>query len=187
MGDTPEDDLEPWRGHPMVAVAKVAWEFANLAIDRRGIGMAGNNGPDRESSDVERTFAGILSELEDVATALTVRQTELARELGEVESELHRIEAVRSAMTGGKPAKKPRAGGREKRPTMEERSAQIIAWARERGDDFTVTEAAQFLGMKNQGIGPILAGMAKRGELAVRESADDLNTNGTPLRIYSVA
>lgn len=184
MAYTPGDMNEPWRGHWMPAVAKIAWQFANLAIDQRGVGMAGNNGPGRESSDVDRTFAGILSELEDVATALTVRQTELARELGDVEAELHRIEAVRAAMTGGKPAAKKKP---EKRPTMEERTKQIIAWAQERGDDFTVPDAGQFLGMKNQGVGPILAGMVKRGELQFRESADEVQTNGKPLRIYSLA
>jgi cell pole-organizing protein PopZ len=137
---------------------------------------------DGSSGEVSRTFAGMLSELEDVATRLTVRQAALAKELAEVDEELRRIEAVRAAMTG-RNAYRPSSASREgrKRASQAARVEKITEWARERGGEFTGREAAQVLGMSHQGVGPIMAGMVRRGEATARDDT------ASGQRFYSVA
>lgn len=121
------------------------------------------------NDEVSRTFAGMLGELEDVATALAQRQSALAKELDEVTAELERVETVRAAMTG-KPAKKPArraygSGTGYKLPEeAKERVEKIKAWARDRGE-FQGGEAAEVADLSPQRVGPILAGMVRRGEL----------------------
>lgn len=132
-------------------------------------------------SEVSRTFAGMLGELEDVATGLAQRQAALARELADVEDELRRVEAVRAAMTG-KPRRVPVSGTPRKAQRsarQDDRVKKITAWARERGEEFRGQDAAPVVGMEPRGVGPILAGMARRGELNVRE-------DGRGHRFYTV-
>jgi hypothetical protein len=126
--------------------------------------MADNN--DEPGGEVARTFAGFLSELEDVATRLTMRQSELAGQLAEVEAELARIDAARTAM-----AKQPGRPGRraERQATTGARARAIAKWARERGGEFTAREAANAAGTTPNRVGPVLAGMLRRGEATVRE------------------
>lgn len=139
--------------------------------------------PANHDDVVGRTFAAMLGELEDVATALTQRQSELARELSDVEAELHRVEAVRAAMASGGTAKAKRTGppsaGYKPAPEVVEKMERTLTWARERGEEFTGNDAAEFLGVNPQGVGPMLAGMARRGHLAVRKVGSS--------RLYSVA
>lgn len=119
--------------------------------------------------EVSRTFAGMLGDLEDMATELIERQSALARELDGVSAELERVEAVRAAMMG-KPAKKPvrRAYGSgatyKLSDEAKERVERIKAWAKDR-DGFRGGEAASVLDVPPQRVGPILAGMVRRGEL----------------------
>lgn len=187
MDDAPELG-ERWRRHPAPFIARVAYEEAHYAIHDwlRGIRMA-----DNDTSELGRVFAPMLSELEDHATRLTARQAELARELAGVDAELRKVEAVRAAMAGkrgpGRPKKgdsgypTTRAGGGYVAPKARERAAKLLAYARERGGEFTGREAADALGLTWQGIGPTLAGMARRGELTVR---DDPDAHG---RVYALA
>lgn len=138
------------------------------------------NGDRPDNDVVGRTFAGMLGELEDVATTLTNRQAALARELADVEAELHRVEAVRAAMAGAplrRKATAKRSGSMTK--DVRERVDKTLAWAREREGEFTGSDVAEFLGTEVQGVGPMLAGMARREELSVR-------TEGKR-RFYSVA
>jgi len=146
----------------------------------RGGPMTDTNGhgPVPVGPDVEAHFAGMLSELEDVATSLTNRHSRLARELADVEAELHRVEAVRAAMTG-KPKPAPSASrSRPPRDAAKVKVDAILEWGRER-DEFTGREAAEQIGVKPQGVGPILAGMVRREEVHVRVREGE--------RIYTVA
>lgn len=175
----------PWTGHYMAAVAKVAYLMALQAIydERKGKArMTGENngtGDDAgERSDTDRTFAVMLGEVEDLYTRLTVRAGELTKEHNEVQAELERVEVVRAAMLGkAKPARKG-GGARPGVANANDKSKAIAEWARERGD-FTGKDAAEFLGIKTQGVGPVLAGMVRRGEATVREE------DGS--RIYTLA
>jgi DNA-binding MarR family transcriptional regulator len=57
----------------------------------------------------------------------------------------------------------------------------VTTWARERGGEFTGAEAAEALGMKQQGVGPVLAGMVRRGEATVRDDT------ASGRRVYTLA
>lgn len=136
--------------------------------------MDNSNGPTTPSDEVSRSFAGYLGELEDLATTLTQRQAALARELAEVDDELRRIEAVRAAMTG-KPRRMPVSGASrnsQRAGRSNARTEKIREWARGR-EEFTGHDVAQLLNMETRGVGPILAGMARRGELTVREDSSN--------------
>jgi hypothetical protein len=175
-------DVDRWTGHPAAYIARVADEVANAVFDERtGRAMGDENGTGTGS--VRDTFAGMLSELEDVATSLTTRQAALARELASVEAELHRVEEVRRLMSGEpkKPAakKKPPSQQYTPSPEVQEKIARVLTWARERGDEFTGGDAAEFLGQPSQSIGPLLAGMARRDQLRVRAEGNR--------RFYSVS
>lgn len=123
------------------------------------------------ASEVSRTFAGFLSELEDVATRLTVRQAELASELAAVEAELSRIETARATLADKRPRNRP-GSDRRRNQTASDRVRRIAAYAREQGGVFTARGAADALGITTHSVGPVLAGMVKRGEATVREDGD---------------
>lgn len=132
------------------------------------------NNDDGVSNIVARRFAPMLSELEDAATELTQRQSELARELSEVETELEKIEHVRSIMVGGNRST-PKGRGRSTaartrdRERTNRRVERILEWAEARGGEFQGGDVAEFLDVNVQAVGPILAGMVRRGEATVRE------------------
>lgn len=174
------DVTRDFSDHYMPAVARVAYDVAQLAIeDARGT-MPTNNGTE-PAGDVERTFAGMLSELEDVATRLTVREHELARELQEVQAELQRVETVRTAMTGK--AAKPKVPAYKAQASRgAEKVAKIKEWAKDRDGEWTTADAGEALGLSAQGLGPVLAGMVRRNEARVREVEDDGGTR----RLYAL-
>jgi hypothetical protein len=89
---------------------------------------------------------------------------------------------VRAAMFGRNP-RRPSSTAREPRKEAKRnaRVEKIIGWAREHGREFTGHEVADTLGVGVQGVGPILAGMVRRGEADVR---DDVATGR---RIYRLA
>jgi hypothetical protein len=131
---------------------------------------------DENPSTLDRTFDVMLAELEDAATTLTNRQAELAREMADVDAELERVEAVRAAMVGQrKPARRRPATSpstSHARTPAHERVERILAWARERTNgerEFVGADVADMLGVGTQGVGPVLAGMHRRGELERRE------------------
>lgn len=131
-----------------------------------------NNNDEAPTNTLDRTFAVMLAELEDAETALTQRQAALARQLDDVSSELDRLANVKAAMLG-KPTKKVRTTRAEPSkagpttPAAQEKVRAIIGLARERdGEPFTGAQAAERLGINAQGVGPVLAGMVRRGELA---------------------
>lgn len=155
-----------------------------------------SNGDAHEEDDtgdvVTRTFAVMLAELEDTATELTNRQAELSRELADVDAQLDRVEAVRSAMVGHRKPSAPRTPGGRRRSSGEGRKetasqrrvAKVLAWARHREangqPEFMGADMAEMLEVNVQGVGPVLAGMVRRKELTVRE-------DGHAKRFYSVA
>ena len=46
-----------------------------------------------------------------------------------------------------------------------ERNERLLVWARNHGEEFRGGQAADALGVKVQGIGPVLAAMVRKGEL----------------------
>lgn len=133
-----------------------------------------------DTSNLERAFAGMLAELEDEATRLTKRHDALLKEAAEVESELQRVEGVRSAILGkpprrNKPGPKPSAT-----TTVRERDSAAVAervqrvkdYARANGGKMTGRAAADSMGVPFQGMGPLLAGMVRRGEMTVEAPED---------------
>jgi hypothetical protein len=130
---------------------------------------ANSDGP-----ELSRVFAPMLSELEDHATRLTARQAELARELAGVDEELAKVESVRAAMLGKRgpgrpPGRAAVSGSTTSAKATRERADAIVRFARGKGGEFTGREAADAMGIVWQGVGPTLAGMARRGELTVRD------------------
>lgn len=128
--------------------------------------------------ELRRTLAGMLAELEDVATRLTTRQSDLARELADVERDLENVEKARVALSGGTP-KSTSKGSRnrirpeESRRRQIERLEKIRAWVTERGGgEFYSHEAAEVLGVEPMRMGPIMAGLVQRGEATVRDDGD---------------
>jgi|1185.fasta_scaffold01888_4 hypothetical protein len=141
-----------------------------------------------DTTDLERRFAVMLAELEDEATRLVQRHAALLREAGEVETELQRVEGVRSAILGKPPRRKSATAAPSSTATVRERDkaasnervANIKNYARANGGKFIGREAADHIGMAFQGIGPVLAGMVRRGEATVEEPED-----GGP-RVYTL-
>lgn len=133
----------------------------------------------------------MLAELEDEYTRLAGEHDRLIQEAERVAVELERVEAVRAAMMG-KPKPSPRRaakGAPTSKGTREEAAAQsrerverIRAFARANGGSFTGRQAADAIGMAFQGVGPVLAGMVRRGEATVAEAEQE----GGP-RIYTLA
>jgi hypothetical protein len=129
----------------------------------------------------------MLAELEDEATRLTQRQNDLVKQLADVDAQLERIESIRSAMVGHRTPRAPRRApasteGR-KDGRSQRRVERILQWAREREaagqSEFQGRDVATFLEVNVQGVGPILAGMRRRGQVNVRE-------DGHANRFYSL-
>jgi hypothetical protein len=133
---------------------------------------------DNTTSEIDRKFAVMLAELEDTATELTTRLSKLHKEAEVVEAELQRVEGVRTAMLG-KPARRrsPTTAAPSSTATVRERDKEASAdrvekikdYARANGGTFTGRAAADHIGMAFQGVGPVLAGMVRRGEATVEE------------------
>ena len=110
---------------------------------------------------LDRRLAGVLSELEDVEVALTQRESKLAKELADVHAELDRIHAVKAAIHG-KPAKRDK--GPSEATQRRERVASIEAWIAglDNGQTFSGRDVVDAVdGITAQGIGPVLAGLAR--------------------------
>jgi len=125
----------------------------------------------------------MLGELEDEHTRLVQRHAEVLREADEIATEIERVEGVRAAITGRPVRRKAGRRGasapgeatttqtvRERdQAAAAERIRKITEYARERGGEFTGRQAAEAIGMPFQGVGPVLAGMVRRGEATVDE------------------
>lgn len=144
---------------------------------------------DEPRGELDRRFAGMLGELEDAETALVTRQAELSRELAKVDGELDRLTKVKAAMLGGdRPkARRSRSGGRARQRADENRD-RIMAWvgALENGHRFTASEVAEAVGMSTQGMGPILAGLARGGEI-VQAGEERREGTGNRMKVYARA
>src|SRR4051794_6265451 len=137
--------------------------------------MSTDDDRDVDATGLDRTFAVMLAELEDTETGLTQRQADLARQLADVDAELERIARVKAAMLGKPTRRVPASGARtaaghkrygEAAARIEENIRRVIEFAQGRnGDSFTAGEVADELGLSRQGIGPMLLGMVRRGEL----------------------
>lgn len=136
---------------------------------------ADDGGP---TSTLDRTFAVMLGELEDAETDLTQRQAALARELADVEAELQRLAAVKSAMLGtrrrsaGAGSARPRNVRNVDTPAKNRRGAgaeakaqRVLAWAATLDDGFRPHDASEMLGSSVKGVASLLIGMVRRGEL----------------------
>ena len=132
-------------------------------------------------TNVDRTFAVMLAEIEDMATALTKQHDAALKEAERIGAELERVEGVRTAMLGknrrNKPGPKPAALSSANGLTKRERDAaasvervrKITDYAAGNGGKFTGREAADAIGIAFQGAGPVLSGMVRRGEATVEE------------------
>lgn len=132
---------------------------------------------DSTTSEIDRKFAVMLAELEDTATELTARLSKLHKDAEAVEAELQRVEGVRTAMLGRparrKPASaKPSTTRERKNSAASGRVERIKEYARANGGTFTGRAVAEEIGMAFQGVGPVLAGMVRRGEATVEEPDD---------------
>jgi hypothetical protein len=116
--------------------------------------------------ELNRRFAGMLSELEDAEVALTTRQSELARELADVNTELDRLAKVKKVMLG-EPAGRAKRAGTTPRVTekTKENRRKALAWLAEHtnGANFIAKDMAVAIGVPPQGLGPILVGLETRG------------------------
>jgi hypothetical protein len=132
------------------------------------------------TTDVDRTFAVMLAEIEDMATALTKQHDAALKEAERIGVELERVEGVRTAMLGKSRRNKPgpksgvsSAAGLTKRErdaaASAERVRKIIDYAAGNGGKFTGREAADAIGIAFQGAGPVLSGMVRRGEATVAD------------------
>lgn len=134
-----------------------------------------------DTESLSGVFAGMLGELETEETKLIAKQSELAKELADVESELARLANVRAAMMGQPPKRtttrrKSGANGAQK---LGETAQAIMAWAREQSEPWTGGDVARALGKDSRGVGSSLTGLVNHGALIVTDA------NGK--RVYSVA
>lgn len=150
------------------------------------IQLGGHMG-DNNNDPLSHTFAGMLGDLEQAETQLLTRQSELAKQLQAVERELDRIANVRAAMMGQplRVAKRGRTttGGPHpyKQPSATAHAvAQILEHLKANGGMITGREAADLVNRPPQGVGPMLTGMVRRGELEVG-LADDGETRAYQL------
>jgi len=133
------------------------------------------------TSEVDRRFAGMLAELEDLATELTQSHAAKLREADAIAMELERVENTRAAMLG-KPKRRavkeypprttPRAGEKDAARRRVERITEYMA---EQAGPVDGRQVADFLEMPYQGVGPIMAGMVRRGEATVTVGQDRIN------------
>jgi hypothetical protein len=135
---------------------------------------------DDSTTSVDRKFAVMLADLEDTATELTARLSTLHKEAEAVEAELQRVEGVRTAMLGRPVRRKAATASPTSTATVRARDKEAAAnrverikeYARANGGTFTGRAAADHIGMAFQGVGPVLAGMVRRGEATV-EAPDE--------------
>jgi hypothetical protein len=136
---------------------------AALAATRDRLGLK----PERESAmddAVDRRLAGVLSELEDVAVDLTNKETKLAKELQEVQAELDKIHRVRAAIMGRPDAKpRPTRTRSDTRANRDKVTAFVAALSN--GAKFSARDLAEAIDVDLRGVGPILAGMVRRGDV----------------------
>jgi hypothetical protein len=127
-------------------------------------------------SDVSKYLAGMLGELEDHHTALMRCQARLQEMMGDVQTELERVEAVKAAASGRPEAKRQRgrrsparpsggAAGYRSSPAVQARKDAVAAFAREHSDGFATSEVAAALDEDARGLGPLLSYMQKDGTL----------------------
>lgn len=126
---------------------------------------------------LNRTFAGLLSDLEDEEVRLTGRQSELSKELREVEAELDRIAAVKRAIHGKTPptSRPPKAKGRARGQLADEFVAGLAS-----GGTFTARELADHLDADGRGVGPIVSRLVREGTITVVEGEE----SSTGYRVY---
>lgn len=133
------------------------------------------NGEDEATAPLERTFAVMLAELEDTETELTLKQSELARELQGVNEQLDRVATVKRAMLGPKVGRpKGNAGSKNPTETSKQNKDKARKYAKQRGAEWwTPADMATAYGMPKMGVGPILAPLVNDGELERRERRED--------------
>lgn len=158
------------------------------------------DGDGAPTSALDRAFAVMLGELEDAETELTKRQSELAKELDGVSAELDRLANVKAAMLGKPVRRKARAARTEGEPveprgakataaaTRAERNRErVMAYAREHvGEEWVTTELAETLGVLPQSLGPVLAGLQRRGLVRVVRERERGDGSGNARPVYTL-
>lgn len=132
-----------------------------------------------DAEGLNRTLAGLLSELEDEEVRLANRQSELSKELQGVEGELERIAAVKRAIHGGgAPPARKRTG--QNYPSERRKRSEEFVKALDNGATFGGRELAEYLGTDGRGVGPLVAGLERRGVIVRVEG----ETSPTGHRVY---
>lgn len=141
---------------------------------------------DHETTGLNRTFAGLLSDLEDEEVRLAGEQSRLSKELQEVEGELERIAAVKRAIHGGAspqaPKRAPRPYTRTDRERAQGRHEQAMAFvsALDNGATFDARALSEHLGTDGRGVGPLVGRMVREGVIEIVEGEE----SSTGHRVY---
>lgn len=130
---------------------------------------------DNTLEPLERRLAGVLSELEDAEVELTNKEHKLAKELRDTQGELERLQSVKAAILG-KPtpttARQPFAGVQAKTKQNREKVTAFVAGL-SNGATFSARDLAGAIDADLRGVGPILAGMVRRGDVRQAEGESD--------------
>lgn len=134
-----------------------------------------NDGP---RSGLDRTFAPMLSELEDAEVKLVAEHARAVAEVRRLDAELGRIAKVKAVMLGDAKPKRDRSGrdrsGEDKGKAARNRE-RVMEYVRtlEPGRHFVASDLAKALDMPNQGMGPILAGVERHGLIEMVGMTDE--------------
>lgn len=138
-----------------------------------------NNDHEAPSSPLQRTFAPMLSELEDAEVELTRQHAAAVREVQRLDAELERLRTVKKVMMGDTTPKAKRGRPRgeaarvadspEGRAQAEANRERVMEHVRDLdpGRHFTAAELSRVLDMPPQGLGPILTGLERHGMVEV--------------------
>jgi hypothetical protein len=132
-----------------------------------------NDGP---TVGLDRTFAPMLSELEDAEVKLVAEHAKAVAEVRRLDAELGRLQKVKSMMLGEPKAKRAASSttrrpsaqrgdtpeGREQAARNRERVVEYITTL-QGGAHFTAADLSKALDLPPQGLGPILSGMERNG------------------------
>lgn len=123
---------------------------------------------------LERRLAGVLSELEDAEVELTNKEHKIAKQLQEIQGELDRLRSVKAAILGKPPssAARPYTRSRSQRKESKEKIDAFVS-ALSNGQKFSARDLSETIDTDMRGVGPILAGMVRRGEVTEAEGESD--------------
>lgn len=133
------------------------------------------NDDDEPRTGLDRTFAPMLSELEDAEVKLTAEHAKAVAEVRRIDAELQRLATVKRVMLGEPKPKRTRgratteakrvSDSPEGRAQATANRERVMEWVRtlDNGRHFIAKDVARALSMNVQGLGPILNGLERHG------------------------